>query len=75
MVMTVLPLVWKTILLTKGEFGKYVYVALWVPSETVKTTERIAPTVTVEETPGQKLRRRIEQQRQQQQRRSHSVGI
>jgi hypothetical protein len=45
------------------------------PAESVKPVERIAPTVTVEEPPGQKLRRHIEQQRQQQQRRSRGVGI
>jgi hypothetical protein len=44
-------------------------------TEKIEQGEKIAPTVTVEETPGQKLRRRIEQERQRQQQQRRSGGI
>ena len=41
----------------------------------MKPVEKIAPTVKVPESPGQKLRRRIQQERQRQKQQCHSRGI
>jgi hypothetical protein len=46
------------------------------PAESVKPVEKVTPRVKTPETPNQKLRRRIAQQRQQpQQRRSHGISL